>query len=307
MKMLFAFVFALLMGPAFAQESFVVATGDPAGTYSQVFKQLAQRCGVAETGLNLVERNTTGSAQNVELLTGNQVNAAYIQADMLFWTRKNDEAKVANIKTLFGLHPEDLHFVARADTKKEGGYGIGKLKIGGESIEFKSLADLAGRPVGAVGGSVLSGRVVAGFSKLNFTIREYPNNAALTEALLKGEVDAILAVGGTPLSVVSGLDQRYRLLPVSPETQKAVADVYSPTKVSYSNLNQAGVTTVSTQALFATRTYRSSAMNANLARLRACFTAKLGDIQDTRGTHGSWQKIEAGNDGKWPLYALPSK
>jgi len=295
----------LLVAMTVAQaENFVVATGDgkSGSTYARMYKELAQRCNYSATGLTLAEQETTGSVKNVELLTGNQVNAAIVQSDLLFWTKMKDETKVANVRTLFALHPEELHFVARADTKKEGGFGVGSFKVGGTSITYNSVQDLTGRTVGAVGGSVMSANVVSAKSGLNFSVQEYPNNDAMKQDLLEGKIDAIVAVGGSPLGLVSSLDQRYRLLPVTESVQKALADIYQPAKLSYTNLNQAGVPTLATQALFVSRTYRSQDVQSQLKKLRDCFVKVVPDIQDARGTHSKWQSVDTADKGKWAYY-----
>lgn len=299
-KSIYAVAAALVLfaGQAFS-DTFNIATGDSKGgsTYSQMFREYLELCGNV---LPMVEVETTGSVKNVELLVANSVNAAFLQSDLLAFRRLTDEASVANIRTLFALHPEELHFVARADVKKEGGF----MGIGSQSVSYNVISDLAGRPVGAVGGSVLSGRVVASQSGINFQVVEFENNQALLEALLSGKVDSILVVGGAPHKLVKALDQRYKILSVPADVQKKLAGVYSSAKVSYGNLNQAGVDTVSTEALFVTRTYRSPDMQRNLSELRQCFIDKLPTIQDKRGTHAKWQVVDSANTGKWVWYDL---
>lgn len=289
---------------SYAQDTFSVATGDSKGgsTYSQMFRELSVRCG---TTANLSERETTGSVQNMELLTGNQVNAAIVQTDLLFFTKMTDESKVANIRTLAALHPEELHFIARGDVKREGGVGIGSFKVGGKDVVFNTVADLKTRTIGAVGGSVLSGRVFSAQSGLAFTVQEFKNNDDLKAALLAGTVDSILVVGGAPHGLVKGLDQRFRMLAVDPATATKVSSVYAPTKLSYGNLNQSGVPSVSTQALLVTRLYRSPATLQQLANMRACFDRELPHIQDQAKTHPKWQLVDTANKGKWPVYELP--
>ena len=163
---------------------------------------------------------------------------------------------------------------------------------------------MAGRQVGAVGGSVLSGRVVAAQSGLNFQIVEFPDNNTLKDALLTGKVDTILVVGGAPHALVGSLDQRFRLLAVSPEIQKKVSGVYSATKLSYSNLNQAGIDALTTQSQIVTRTYRSPAMINQLTKFRTCFTREVPNLQDKTGSAPKWQLVDINDQGKWEYYQL---
>lgn len=284
-----------------AQPSFVVATGAEKGsTYTQMFTELAAACTPGEVGVQLKPQYTTGSIQNLELLTGNKVHGVFVQSDLLFSMRESDAGKVSSVKTIVALHPEELHFIARADTKKEGGYFGGR--IGGKDVTFTTLTDLRDRPVGAVGGSVFSGRTVSQFSGVGFQVVEFANNDALKAALLDGKVDAILVVGGAPHALVGSLDTRFRLLPVPPNVAAALKDVYAPATLTYSNLNQSGVPSISTQAIFATRTFESPAVKTAISKLRTCFTAQLPNIKDALGTHAKWQAVKAGDMGKWPAY-----
>ena len=300
MKKLFVIAAMMTSFIANAQE-FVVATGDTKGgsTYSKMFNELNKAC---SKSIQMTEQQSTGSIANLDMLIGNKVNAAMVQADMLFFNKATDEAKVANIKTLVTLYPEELHFVARGDVKKEGGF----MGIGANKVVFSTINDLASRPVGAVGGSVLSGRVVSSQSGLNFQVFEYPNNDALKAALLEGKIDAILVVGGAPHSLISSLDQRYKLLSVPVDMQKKLSGVYSPTKLSYSNLNQAGVTSVATQSLLVARTYKSPAMIAQLKSVRDCFYQEVPTLQDRVGSFPKWQQVDVSDKGKWDWYSLPS-
>lgn len=291
------------VAPPVAQGSFVVATGNSkaGSTYSAMYRELAKVCSSA---LTVSERETNGSPENIQLLTDNQVDGAIIQGDLASYIDQTDPQKIANVKTLFALAPEELHFIARADVKKEGGYGFGKFKVGGENIEFKTLDDLAGRKVGGVGGSILSGRVVAKQSGVAFQMVDAGNNDELKRMLLDGTFDAILVVGGAPHGLVKTLDTQFRLLPVSQETA-AKLKAYSPAKLSYANMNQAGVPTVQTQALFVSRTYRSPQRLNDLAKLRACFEREVPNLQDARGSHPKWQQVDIANKGKWTWYELP--
>jgi TRAP-type uncharacterized transport system substrate-binding protein len=293
------FIAAMMTSFVASAQEFVVATGDSKGgsTYSKMFNELNKAC---SKSIQMTEQQSTGSIANLDMLIGNKVNAAMVQADMLFFNKSTDEAKVANIKTLVTLYPEELHFVARGDVKKEGGF----MGIGANKVVFNTINDLASRPVGAVGGSVLSGRVVSSQSGLNFQVVEYPNNDALKAALLDGKIDAILVVGGAPHSLISSLDQRYKLLSVPIDMQKKLSGVYSPTKLSYSNLNQAGVTSVATQSLLVARTYKSPAMITQMSKLRSCFKDEAGNIADKIGTHAKWQLVDVNDQGKWAYYDL---
>lgn len=302
-KSILAMVAVAICLNAVAQEKIIVATGDKKGgsTYSVMFGELNQMCGNGDW----VEKETKGGIDNKNLLIGNQVNAAIVQSDMLEFERRVDAPKVANIKTLIALFPEELHFIARADVKREGGY-LGGL-VGGKDVKFNSLADLKGRNVGAVGGSIASANVVAANSGLGFKVLPVADNETLKAKLLSGELDAILVVGGAPHGLVKSLPATFKILPIPQDlvTKLSASKLYFPAKLSYQNLNASGVQSVATQALLVTRVYRSQEMIGKLKNMRACFDAKLGNIQDKTGTHPKWQEVDASNHGGWSWYELP--
>lgn len=301
MKHIIAAIALTFSFSAWAQ-TLIVATGDAkaGSTYSKIFNEFATACSKGDTVMT--ESLSTGSIMNLDMLTGNKVDMAVIQSDLLYFIRSTDPAKVENIKTIVTLYPEELHFIARGDVKKEGGF----MGIGSNKVTFNTISDLKGRAVGAVGGSVLSGRVVSAQSGLGFTIQEFPNNDELKKALLEGRVDSILVVGGAPHGLVSSLDTRFKLLSVTEDAQKKLGTVYTPTKLSYSNLNQAGVSAITTQSLIVSRTYRSPAKLNQLAKVRACFVKEVPEIQDRTNSHPKWQLVNTEDKGKWQYYDLPA-
>lgn len=306
MKKIFALIAALVMSCSLqAQESFEVATGDAkaGSTYSVMFNQLTKYCGF---DLKLKEVESTGSVKNIEMLTSNVVKAAFAQSDLLFYYRSTDADKVKNVKTIFALYPEELHWVARS-SKSEGGV----LGFGAKNITFNTIADLKGRTVGAVGGSVLSARVFSSVSGMGLQVAEYPNNDALKQALVEGKIDAVLVVGGAPHKLVQSLDGRFRILSVDKATVDKLSTgpnaLYKAAKLSYSNLGAAGVDTVAAESLLVTRTFRSPEMLSKLYKLRDCMTKRLPDIQDASGTHPKWQDVSSDNKGRWTWYDLAAQ
>ncbi len=305
-----ALALSALVGAASAQaQAFPVATGDLKGgsTYAVMFNEYAKVCGPA-TGINFDAVQTTGGVQNKDLLVGNKVLAAILPSDLLFYTKMKNATSVANFKTVFALHPEELHFAARGDVKKEGGW-LG-TNYGAKEVKYDTVLNLAGRQVGAVGGSVVSGEIAASQLGINFTMREYANNDLLKAALLSGEVDSILVVGGAPHGLVKTLDRRFKLLPIPADLIKKTTTgegaLYSAAQVDYQNLGQTGVNTIATQAVLVSRVFRDKDMVNQLAKMRACFDNNLGKIQDSLGTHPKWQAVDAANHGKWTWYDLPA-
>lgn len=308
-----AFIILINFAGLAKADPFLIATGSFKGTsvYVQVMREFIDRCGPA-TGLDLKQVESTGSIVNIDALVGNQVNAAMVQSDLLFYTQAADENKTANIKTVVAFYPEELHFIGTTAVMKQGGVSLGKFNIGGSKVTYDSVQNLAGATVGAVGGSVRTGELVSRRSGLGFKVQQFADNAALQKALTDGAIDAALVVGGAPHPLVASLDSaRFRLLPLrldslTGDARNNLLKLYSPAKISYNNFGGAAVETLSVQSLLVSRQYRDPDMLNGLAKLRACFVQQLPKIQDKTGTHPAWQKVDSANMGKWSVYDLPA-
>lgn len=284
--------------PAVSQQ-LNIATGAKDGTYSRMFQQLAAACGQR---ISLVEMNSTGSLQNMDAIVGNKVNAAIVQTDVIYLRAKTDN--LGHIRTLLTLHPEEVHLVAKAAGKAEGGYGIGSFRVGAKDVRLDQITDLEGRTVGAVGGSITTARVVQLLSEIRFRIVEFADNKSLIAAI-GDQVDAGLFVGGAPLGSLEGLSREYKLLTVDEKTATKMAAVYTRARVSYANMNSMGVPTVATDAILVTRDYKTPSYVAALATLRQCVHSNIDELRDKAGNHPKWQFVDPQNKGKWIWYELP--
>ena len=108
---------ALLLGMAASAQEFVVSTGGKGNTYSKMFNQFSAQC-QNEVGVPFVERESTGSVENLDRLLANEVPAANVQVDVLHFRARNED--LSRIKALFALHPEEIHLVTTTATRKEG-------------------------------------------------------------------------------------------------------------------------------------------------------------------------------------------
>lgn len=278
-----------------------VATGDATGTYSTMFKQLSQRC---SSGVALLEQNSDGSNDNINRLVGNQVNAVFVQSDVL-WLRARTE-ELGNVKTLLALHPEQVHIVTRASSGlKEGGY-LGS-KIGGSDVVFSDITSLAGRRVGASGGSLVTAQVIRLQSDIAFNVMPFDKTKEVMAALDSNQIEAALFVGGAPLGTVAALGPQYKLVSIPPAVVEKLKAVYRPARLNYPKMGAAGVTTVSVDALFVTREYKTAKMTDGLAKLRACAQSSVDELKETTGTHPAWMQVDPSNHGKWPWMDLPAQ
>lgn len=289
-------------------QSLTVATGAAGktpGTYSTIFHQLADRC--KDTGLNMAEKPTSGTIENVELLLGNQVNGAFVQPDVLALKNMGMANEMARIKTLVTLHQEQVHILAMAAPKIEGGVSAWGKNVGGKEVVFTNINDLKGRRVAASGGSLATAKVLNQFLELNWQINEnYGTTDEVLAAVGKGEVDAAVVVGGAPMAAIKALPKTYKLIEIGESSRDRVKDVYKQKAgLSYSNLSSNTIPSVSMNSLFVVLDYKTAKNVTALAMLRQCFYANLDDIKETSGMHPAWQTIKADEKGSWAWYNLP--
>lgn len=286
-----------LIVPGVHAQQLQVATGKAGDTYSTMLKQLSARCG---SSVAIIEHNSGGSNDNISQLVGNQVNAAFVQSDVL-WLRARTE-DLANVKTLLALHPEQVHIVALASSGlKEGGV----MGVGGKEVVISDLAALAGRRIGAAGGSLVTAQVMRLQSEIPFNVIPFDKGEDVLAALEAHRIEAAVFVGGAPLGTISKLDQRFKLLPITGPVVEKLKGVYRPARLNYSKLGAAGVPTIATDALFVTREYKTQKMVDGLAKLRSCALDSIDELKETTGTHPAWQFVSTDNKGKWPWYELP--
>lgn len=281
-----------------AQAQMRVATGKAGDTYSSMLRQLNARC---SGDVAIMEVPSAGSNDNINQLVGNQVNAVFTQSDVL-WLRARTE-DLADVKTLLALHPEQVHIVARTSSGiKEGG----TLGYGAKEVVFNDITSLAGRKVGAAGGSLITAQVIRLQSEIPFQVVQLETGDAVLQALASGQIAAAVFVGGAPLGTVSKLGPDHKLLPIPAPVVEKLKGVYRPARLNYQRMNAAGVATVATDALFVTRQYKTPKMTNALAKLRQCAHDAVDELKETTGTHPAWRYVDASNKGKWPWYELPS-
>lgn len=300
--MKFMAVALMLLGAtfSFAQETQLkVATGSSSGTYSRMFKEFQ---GVCKNQILQTEVNTSGSIDNVDKLLGNEVNAAFVQTDVLFYRARTED--LTGVKTLFALHPEEVHVVTLTTSKIQEGGVVG---IGSKPIQLNTVSDLTGRKVVSWGGSYVTAQVIRLQAELNFNIEQVADFKAAKAALDSGAAAAIVMVGGHPMADVASLNNQYKLLPFPEAVVGKLKAVYVPARLTYSAMGAggAGVQTVATEALYVTRKYTTPKMTNALSSLRECFQTNAAELSETIGTHKKWSVVKTDNQGKWSYYELP--
>lgn len=275
-----------------------VATGGPKGTYHALFANIADKCG---QDMAMVETPSSGAVENLDLLTGKQVGAAFMQTDVLFASAQGRD--LGNIKTLVAFNREAVHIIALANSGLKSG---GTLGIGAKDVTFTTAEDLSGHTIAAAGGSVVTAQLLKLQGQVNWTIVPVESNDAAMAALKAGQVQAVVMVGGQPLPYVSGLGSGFKLLGLRPQTVELLKTVYTPEKLSYTKLSVSAVPSVATDALLVTRTYNTPEKIDMLAAFRACVIKNVPVWQDADGAHPAWSGVDVNNKGKWAYYDLPT-
>jgi hypothetical protein len=254
--------------------------------------------------LAITEINTNGGVANLQLIRDNKTDAAIVPSDLLWQLGRKNGSAIANIKQIFPLHQEFVHVIVRADTKVEGGFNLGKLgNIGGDKITFTKPEDFAGRPIGAVGGSAESARILDGMLHIGWKVTE-PKPATtvgLLNALAAHQTDGVVIVGS--VDAVRHIDgTKFKLLALrgTSDTQEA----YTAVKAQYPNLNDnQPVDTLAEQALLVSKVRYDEDEIAKLSEVRGCLVGKLNKLRDKGNP--AWTDISASPAKFLEWYPLP--
>jgi uncharacterized protein len=289
---------AMLVAVSAQAQQVKVATGGPKGTYHALFANIAEKCGEK---MAMIEVPSSGSLENLDKLSGKEVGAAFMQTDALFASAQGRD--LGNIKTLVAFNREAVHVVVLANSGMKSGGVVG---IGAKEVVFNTVEDLAGLKVAAAGGSMITAQLVRGQGQVNFTVVPAKDNDEALAMLKKGDVQAVMMVGGQPLGNVKALGTEYKLIGFKAATVELLKTVYVADKLSYPKLSPTAVGTIATEALLVTRTYNTPDKLAMLTSFRQCVYDNIGHFQDADGAHPAWSQVDAANKGKWAYYDLPA-
>lgn len=277
-------------------ETLSVASGAPGGTYQVMVTDINQVCG-ASNNTALVIRATSGSLESLTRLIDNEVPLAIVQADMV--QVRGEREPLDQIGLLMTLHAEQFHVIA---LREPTGLAALRARLGGGTAD--NLRGLAGQALGSWGGSQVTAARVLARAGIDAEVRDLGTAEQAMRALDKGEVQAVLAVGGAPLPWVSALPRgRYRLLAVSALPARAADKSYHFARLRYDNLGVNAVDTLAVDALLLGRKYRKPEAREALLRLRNCLVRELDTLADRQ--HPVWRTVDPvrdpGLDGLAPL------
>lgn len=290
----------ILSTAAFAQDAVKISTGGPAGTYANFFKSIQAVCGDI---VQLIEVPSTGSDANIDNLINKQADAAFVQSDTLQFTAMNDpRASDSQIRVLLPLYPEEVHVIALKNlSKTSGGFSAFGRNVGGTTQQLNSLADLEGVKVGAWGGSYTTARAISYLGGVKYETITYENDAKAFAALNSGEIGAIIAVGGQPMTLVSKLNASYKLLKIDTGLADKVK-AYLKTRVNYRNLGADSTETVAARSMLVVKNYTTPARREKLGALKQCIVNNIGEFKEGTGHHPKWADVELDAPVSWQVY-----
>jgi len=194
-KKISIFVFVLLVY-AQAAAAFTIATGSKEGTYykiAQDIKRVAKK-----EGLDLKVITSNGSFENIKLLGQGKADLAIVQKDALGYfadfIKETDKSDVFDqVKIVLNLYPEEVHVITN-------------------NKDLASFRDLQNKRV-AVGsrnsGTLLTSDYLFQAYKLKAKTYDFGPTRAVDE-LRKGNIDAMIFVGGAPVAAFKTLDKEFR-------------------------------------------------------------------------------------------------
>ncbi len=184
-------ILGLLSLPAFAGETYSIATGSPSGLYYPFGGGLASIWSKNSDNINMKAEVTAASVVNIIQVARGESEAGISQGDALRDAISGTGVfpEAMPVKALFALYPNVVHAVTTADS------GI------------KSIEDLRGKrvSVGAPGSgtaiTTLNILNTLGLSEDDFTIR-YLSYTETADGLKSGTIDAGFMVGGVGLAAM---------------------------------------------------------------------------------------------------------
>ena len=164
-------------------------------------------CGVP--GLIATAETTAGSVENVRAVASGQLDSGLSQSDIAYWAFTGKDifahgGSIASLRAIANLYQESVHVVVRRDSR------------------LKQVSDLKGKRVGLGpkdSGNLVTARFVLrayGLTEKKLRV-DYGDLASTAAKLEQGKLDALIAVGATPLPAIDDLAKRVplALLPIA--------------------------------------------------------------------------------------------
>ena len=284
-----------------ADDAIGIVTGPKTGTYYAFGKDIAQIAGKA--GIAVDVKASEGSIDNIKRINSSE-NAAIgiVQSDVLgFLSRSKSPASIrmaTNLRMIFPFYDEEVHVLARGD--------------------IKTFADLQGKRVAI--GEEGSGNMLTAinlFAMMNITPGESKkiSSAQGVVAVLKGDLDAVVFVGGKPVRLFKNLEdltlpenQKYapmlEQVHFLPLDNPKMLEEYKPAVITRADYNfvHDNVPTIAVQAVMVSFDFSQGGPKKKrcdkLAALTKLMRKELPTLQQ-KG-HPKWKEVNLdGDTGPW--------
>ena len=197
---------------------FTIATGSGEGTYFKIAQDIKR---VAEKeGIPIEVIQTGGSFDNINLLGTGKVDLAIMQLDVLRFVtevlfKETGRNVLKEAKVALNLYLEEIHIITK-------------------DPEIRTVRELQGKRV-AVGpeksGSALTAEVLlAGLGVTVTPVFDLPETAV--KKLDRGEIDALIFIGGAPVPAFRNLDRSFRFVALPAGT--GLEQIYPKKKIAKS-------------------------------------------------------------------------
>jgi len=296
----FVYFLLLIATAARAEDSLQisVAAHSLSGSYEKMLGELIGTCSDDKFEIKQAQGITGGTVGNLQALVDNKAQAAFVRSDV-FTAISQADSSYKRFQTLVTLYPEPVHILVlrKSKTKKKG-----TLEFG--NVEFNSLADINGYPVGGGGGTVYTLKILKGMGGGKFDIASFDKSDDMIAALDKGEIAAAAFVGAAPLPNLMKLDKnKYKLIPIGESIANSLKGIYKPMSLNYAGLSDGPVYTVSSLLVIMTRKFSTPQKIAAQRHFRQCFYKSLNTLKDDASP--SWQLVDPNDRGVLDWYDIP--
>ena len=253
-------------------------SGGVTGTYIRIASDLSNALddGYDHRVLAILGKGSVRNIEDLLLLKG--IDIAIVQSDVLDFYRNSGSKIGDKVHYITKLYNEEVHLLARS--------------------EFAQVSDLGGRKVnfGTEGsGTFMTAGIIFDSLSIDVDVTTFPEPIAL-EKLRKGEIDALIFVGGKPLNLLLQVtkDDNLKLLSIPPNQ---VEGAYIATALSgndYPELVEAGkvVPTVAVGAVMAAYNWKPDhPRHKKVKRFVDRFFSNFDSLKEAP-YHPKWKEVD---------------
>lgn len=286
-----ALLCAVLPLHAYGVDNITLFTGQKTGTYYAFGKDMAQV--LSDKQLTLDVRDSEGSVDNIKRIkSADKVMLGIVQSDVLGFLNRSQNSQsrqiVSRLRVAFPLYQEEVHVLARKDI------------AGFKDLQGKKVA------IGEEGGGhMLTAVNLFAIEKITPASMKKISPEEGIVAVLKGELDAVIFVGGKPVKIFKNMEdltskenQKFALLLQDvhflPLNDITFYSEYEPAEITPRDYSfvKSTVPTIAVQALLTTYEPTGKALPKRceiLQKFARNLRAKLSILK--QAGHPKWQEV----------------